>query len=60
MACRLAPASATSVVTQEDVPEDGTRVRWRSTYERAGLLTGLLLRLAVRSVCGRLAKAAAR
>jgi hypothetical protein len=49
-----------SVVTLEDAPRGGTRVRWRSTYERAGLLTALLLRLAIRSVCARLAKAAAR
>lgn len=49
-----------SFVTLEDTPSGGTRVRWRSTYERAGLLTALLLRLAVRSVCARLAKAARR
>ena len=52
-------AGPPGVVTLEDTPRGGTRVRWRSTYERAGLLTALLLRLAVRSVGGRLAKAAA-
>jgi hypothetical protein len=36
----------------------GTVVRWRSTYRRAGPLTALLLRLAVRDACRRLAKAA--
>ncbi len=33
-------------------------VRWRSTYERAGPFTALVLRLAVRDACKRLAKAA--
>jgi uncharacterized membrane protein len=48
-----------STVTLEDSPGDGTRIRWRSAYERAGPLTTLLLRLAVRNSCKRLAKAAA-
>ena len=37
-----------STVTLEDLPGDGTRIRWRSAYERAGPLTTVLLRLAVR------------
>ena len=39
---------------------DGTLVRWHSTYEKAGPLTALILRLAVRDSCKRLAKAAGR
>jgi Polyketide cyclase / dehydrase and lipid transport len=45
-------------VTLEEAVEGGTVVRWRSTYERAGPLTALMLRLAVRDACRRLAKAA--
>jgi uncharacterized protein YndB with AHSA1/START domain len=37
---------------------DGALVRWRSTYERADPLTVLLLRLAVRDACRRVARAA--
>jgi hypothetical protein len=48
-----------SIVTLEDAPGGGTLVRWRSTYERAGLITALLLRLAVREAPRRVAKAAA-
>ena len=47
-----------SMVTLEDAPGGGTRIRWRSVYERAGPFTTLLLRLAVRDSCKRLAKAA--
>jgi hypothetical protein len=47
-----------SAVTLEDAP-GGTLVRWRSTYDRAGLLTKLLLRLAVREAPRRVARAAA-
>ncbi len=47
-----------ATVTLEDAPEGGTVVRWRSTYEHAGPLTALMLRLAVRDACRRLAKAA--
>ena len=46
-------------VTLGDAPEGCTLIRWRSTYERAGPFTALLLRLAVRDACKRLAKAAA-
>jgi hypothetical protein len=49
-----------STVTLEDAPEGGTRIRWQSTYERAGPLTALVLRLSVRDACRRLAKAASR
>jgi hypothetical protein len=46
-----------SVVSVE--PEgDGSVVRWRSTYESAGALTGLILRTAVPDSCKRVAKAA--
>jgi hypothetical protein len=48
-----------SAVTLEEAPQGGTVVRWRSTYEDAGPLTTLVLRLAVRDSCKRLAKAAA-
>ena len=47
-----------STVTLEDAPAGGTTIRWRSTYEHAGLLTAVMLRLAVRDACRRLAKAA--
>ncbi len=48
-----------SEVTLAEAPEGGTLVRWRSTYEHAGPLTAVILRLAVRDSCKRLAKAAA-
>jgi hypothetical protein len=47
-----------ATVTLQDRPEGGTTIRWRSTYEHAGPLTALMLRLAVRDACRRLAKAA--
>ncbi|HEX2088024.1 MAG TPA: SRPBCC family protein [Solirubrobacteraceae bacterium] len=47
-----------SEVTLEDAPGGGSTVRWRSTYEKAGPLTALVLRGAVRDACKRLAKAA--
>jgi uncharacterized protein YndB with AHSA1/START domain len=47
-----------SAVTLEPQPDGGTLVRWRSTYERADPLTALVLRLAVRDSCRRVAKAA--
>ena len=47
-----------STVALEDGPGGGTLIRWQSVYDRAGPLTALLLRLAVRDSCKRLAKAA--
>ena len=47
-----------STVTLEEAPGGGTLIRWRSVYDHAGPLTTLLLRLAVRDSCKRLAKAA--
>jgi hypothetical protein len=47
-----------ATVTLDDAPAGGTTIRWRSTYQHAGLLTALMLRLAVRDACRRLAKAA--
>lgn len=47
-----------STVTLEDAPGGGTVIRWVSAYEQAGPFTALLLRLAVRDSCKRLAKAA--
>jgi hypothetical protein len=47
-------------VTLEDAPDGGTRIRWRSVYDRAGPVTAVLLRLAVRDSCRRLAKAASQ
>jgi hypothetical protein len=47
-----------SAVTLEERGNGGTVIRWRSTYEHAGPLTALVLRLAVRHSCKRLAKAA--
>ena len=46
-------------VTLEPTAQGGTVVRWRSTYERAGPVTALLLRIAIRDACRRVAKAAA-
>ena len=48
-----------STVTLEDAPGGGTVIRWRSVYDRAGPATAILLRLAVRDSCRRLARAAA-
>ncbi len=48
-----------SEVTLEPTAQGGTVVRWRSTYDRAGPLTVLLLRFAIRDACRRVAKAAA-
>jgi hypothetical protein len=45
-------------VTLEEAVQGGTVVRWHSTDDRAGPLTALVLRLAVRDACKRLAKAA--
>jgi polyketide cyclase/dehydrase/lipid transport protein len=47
-----------ATVTLEETPQGGAVVRWRSTYDHAGPLTALVLRLAVRDACRRLAKAA--
>ena len=47
-----------ATVTLEESTEGGAVVRWRSTYERADPLTALVLRLAVRDACKRLAEAA--
>ncbi len=47
-----------ATVTLEDAPGGGTVVRWRSTYERAGPFTAVILRLAIRDACRRVAKAA--
>ena len=47
-----------STVTLEDVANGGSVIRWRSQYERAGPLTALVLRAAVRDSCKRLARAA--
>ncbi len=47
-----------ATVTLEDAPGGGTVVRWRSAYTSADPLTALVLRLAVRDTCKRLAKAA--
>jgi uncharacterized protein YndB with AHSA1/START domain len=49
-----------STVTLEPANGGGTVVRWRSTYDHAGPVTALVLRLAVRDACRRLAKAAER
>jgi len=47
-----------SEVTLEQTAGGGTRVRWRSSYDRAEPLTAVVLRLAVRDACKRLARAA--
>ena len=47
-----------STATVEDAHGGGAVIRWRSEYDRAGPLTALVLRLAVRDSCNRLAKAA--
>jgi Polyketide cyclase / dehydrase and lipid transport len=47
-------------VTLEKTGNGETLVRWRSTYERADPITALILRLAVRDACRRVAKAASK
>jgi uncharacterized protein YndB with AHSA1/START domain len=47
-----------STVTLDDASGGGTAIRWRSEYDRAGPVTALVLRAAVRDSCKRLAKAA--
>ena len=47
-----------STVALEDAPGGGSVIRWRSEYQRAGPLTALVLRAAVRDSCKRLARAA--
>jgi hypothetical protein len=47
-----------ATVTLEEAAQGGAVIRWRSTYDRAGPFTALVLRLAVRDACKRLAKAA--
>lgn len=47
-----------AAVTLEDAPDGGTVVRWHSAYDRAGPLTALMLRSAVRDAAKRLARAA--
>ncbi len=47
-----------STISLEPRAGAGTVVRWRSTYDHAGPFTALLLRLAVRESCRRVAKAA--
>jgi uncharacterized membrane protein len=46
-------------VSLEDAPDGGTIVRWHSSYDKARPLTAIVLRLAVRDSCKRVAKAAA-
>lgn len=48
-----------SEVTIEPAPDGGSVVRWRLSYDRAGPITALVLRLAIPDACRRLAKAAA-
>ena len=48
-----------STVSLEEEPGGGTVVHWRSTYDHAGPFTALVLRLAVRDACRRVARAAA-
>jgi Polyketide cyclase / dehydrase and lipid transport len=47
-------------VSLEQATNDGTLVRWSSSYKRAGPITALILRLAVHDACRRLAKAASQ
>jgi uncharacterized protein YndB with AHSA1/START domain len=49
-----------AAVTLEEAAEGGAVVRWRSTYHRAGPFTALVLRLAVRDACKRLAEGCVR
>ena len=47
-----------ATVTLDDAPQGGTVIRWRYTYDHAGPVTALVLRLAARDACKRLAEAA--
>ena len=49
-----------STVTLEPAPDGGTTIRWQSTYDKAGLVTAQILKLAVRTSPKRLAKFADR
>jgi len=49
-----------SQITLEPGPAGGTVVFWRSTYEHAGPMTSVVLRLAVRDSCRRVARAASQ
>ncbi len=46
-------------VTLEPTAQGGTLVRWSATYDRAGPITAVLLRFAIRDACKRVAKGAA-
>ena len=48
-----------ATVALEAAADGGTTVRWRGTYERSDPFTALVLRLAIRDACKRLATAAA-
>jgi uncharacterized membrane protein len=48
-----------ALVSLEDAPGGGTVVRWHSSYDKARPLTAVVLRMAVRDACKRVAKAAA-
>ena len=47
-----------SAISIEPADGGGSVVRWRSTYEKTGPVTALILRMAIRDSCKRLAKAA--
>lgn len=47
-----------AVVTLAESAGGGAGVRWRATYDHAGPVTALILRLAVRDACWGLARAA--
>ena len=47
-----------ATVTLDPRPDGGTVVTWRSTYEKAGPFTAIVLRLAIGDACKKLARAA--
>lgn len=47
-----------STITLEEGRDGGTVIRWHSAYDKAGPITAVVLRLAVRDATKRLAKAA--
>jgi uncharacterized protein YndB with AHSA1/START domain len=49
-----------ATITLEPTPDGGTRIHWRSQYDRGGLLSGLAVRMAVPDAAKRVARAASR
>jgi hypothetical protein len=49
-----------ATATIEAAPDGGSIVRWHSEYDKAGPITGAILRSAIKDACSRVARAAAQ